>query len=461
MTGEDPMTNTLRSVLVLVAAALLPACGSSGSTSDVGNSVTSAGGGGGSSGGGGTGGGAGGGGGISAPKRVVGYFAQWGIYSRSYFVKNVVTSGSAAKMTHLNYAFANVTSGYQTASYDAYADYQKTFSATESVDGQADAWNQPLAGNFNQLRKLKLLYPSLKILISLGGWTLSTNFSGDAMTDQSRKTLVASAIDMFIRGNFAPGLHSPGIFDGIDIDWEYPGANGNNQPYSPQDTQNFTLLLAEFRSELDAQGAADGRPYLLTIAAPAGADKFAKIQLADIHPYLDFINLMTYDFHGAWETTTNFSSPLFSNSADPALASNYWADYAVGAYLAAGTPPGKLTLGIPFYGRGWTGVPPGPGGNGLFQVATGGGAPGVWEVGINDYKALAPLVASSSSFRDPQSGSFWIYDGSIFWTFDDEMTVLTKMSYVKNKGLGGAMVWELDGDDARGTLISSIAAGLQ
>jgi chitinase len=438
---------------VVVLAALASSCGSGGG-GGTGSSSTGAG-------PGAPSGGAPGGPGPVGSKQVVGYFAQWAIYSRNYFVSNIVTSGSASKMTHLNYAFANVTSSFETASYDPYADYQKTFSAAQSVDGQADTWDQPLAGNFNQLRKLKQLYPSLKILISLGGWTLSTNFSAAAMTDASRKTLAASAIRMFIQGNFASGIQAPGIFDGIDIDWEYPAANGNNQPYSPADTANYTALLAEFRSQLDAQGVADHRHYLLTIAAPAGADKFAKIELSKIHPYVDLINLMTYDFHGAWESGTNFSSPLYSNPADPTIALTYWADEAVESYLAAGVPSQKLLLGIPLYGRGWTGVPAGPNGDGLYQTAGGGAAPGVWESGINDYKVLAPMVATSRGYRDPLTKGYWIYDGTTFWTFDDVDTVLTKMDYVKSKGMGGAMFWELDGDDLSGTLVHAIATGLQ
>lgn len=447
-----------RGLTRLLIVLLLPACGGPGSAGST--SMDSSSPGGASPGGAGGGASAPGSPGAPAGYRAVGYFAQWAIYSRNYFVQNVVTSGAAARMTHLNYAFGNVTSSFETASYDSYADYQKTFSAAESVDGQADPWNQTLAGNFNQLRKLKILYPNLKIMMSLGGWTLSTNFSAAAMTPESRQTLASSAISMYIQGNFAAGIQAPGIFDGIDIDWEYPAANGNNQPYSPSDTQNYTALLAEFRSQLDAQSALDGRPYYLSIAAPAGADKFSLLQLSDLHPYVDWINLMTYDFHGAWETSTNFSAPLYSHSADPSISLHYWADYAVEAYLAAGVPSGKIVLGIPFYGRGWTGVSPGPSGDGLFQTASSGPAPGVWQSGINDYKVLAPLVTASNAHRDAQSQGFWIYDGTTFWSFDDVTAVNAKMAYIKSKSLGGAMFWELDGDDPSGTLVSAIATAL-
>ena len=112
----------------------------------------------------------------AAADKVVGYFTEWGIYDRNYHVKNVETSGSAAKLTHINYAFGNVTGG-KCAIGDTYADYDKAYTAAESVDGVADTWDQPLRGNFNQLRKLKKLHPNLKILWSFGGWTWSGGFA--------------------------------------------------------------------------------------------------------------------------------------------------------------------------------------------------------------------------------------------------------------------------------------------
>jgi hypothetical protein len=245
----------------------------------------------------GTGGGDGGGGGN---KLVIGYFAAWGTYARQYFVKNIDTSGSATRMTHINYAFANISSDLKCAIGDVYADYDMAYDAARSVDGVADTWDAgALRGSFNQLKKLKAKHPGLKILISLGGWTWSDKFSDAALTAESRRTFVKSCVDMFIKGAFTASLAHPGIFDGIDVDWEYPAVMGNSSNYRPEDTVNFTALLAEFRRELDVQGTADGKRYLLTIAAPAGKDKYTKIEIDKIHASLDFINIMTYDMHGA------------------------------------------------------------------------------------------------------------------------------------------------------------------
>ncbi|MFL5702228.1 MAG: glycoside hydrolase family 18 protein, partial [Ktedonobacteraceae bacterium] len=269
-----------------------------------------------------------------AGQRIVGYFTQWGIYS-GYFVKNLVTSGSASKMTVVNYAFGNINAqnlqcfeANQAGQGDAWADYQRPALASESVDGVADVNNQPLRGNFNQLRKLKLLYPNLKVMISLGGWTWSAHFSDAALTEQSRKTFVQSCLNQYILGNLpqlagdpagGPGA-AANVFDGIDIDWEYPASPGNvGNVYRPVDTKNFTLLLAEFRKQLDALGKQTGKHYLLSIAAPAGKTQYAKIQLNKIGQYLDWINLMTYDYHGPWETNgpTNFNAPLYGSPNDP------------------------------------------------------------------------------------------------------------------------------------------------
>lgn len=397
----------------------------------------------------------------SSGKSIVGYFPEWGIYQRAYYVKNVETSGSAARLTHLNYAFANVVNG-RAVVYDAWAAYDKPFDSATSIDGVADSSAAGvLKGNFNQLRKLKARYPNLKVLISIGGWTLSGDFSAAASTAPSRQTFAASAIDLFIRGLLPNGVSAAGIFDGIDIDWEYPAACGL-QCGPPQDTQNFTLLLAELRTQLDARGAADGKRYLLTIAAPAGQDKYSKIELGQIHSSLDFINLMTYDFHGSWENVTNFHSALWGSNSDPSRANGYWSDYAVTAYLNAGVPAAKLILGVPFYGRGWTGVP--NFNNGLYQNSA-GPAPGTYEAGVEDYKVLKSLEATYGKYRHSEAQAFWIYNPipGIFWSYDDPVSMSNKASYVnsKNGGLGGMMFWELSGDDPSGSLVAAIASGLQ
>jgi chitinase len=410
---------------------------------------------------------AGGGGG---GKRVIGYFTQWGIYGRNYQVKNIDTSGSATVLTHINYAFGNVRNnvcevGVTQASDpntgvggDAYADYTKSYDAASSVSGVGDTWNQPLRGNWNQLKQLKAKYPNLKVLISLGGWTWSRGFASAAQP-ANRQAFVASCIDAYIKGNLpvtdsAGGASAAaGVFDGIDIDWEYPAACGLSCGTS-EDTANFTALLAEFRRQLDAV-----RPgLLLTIAGGAGVDKIRVTQPSQYAASIDFVNLMTYDFHGAWESPTNFHSALYHPSGDPSTgdAAKYDTNDAIQALIAAGMPASKINLGIGFYGRGWTNVP--NANNGLFQPST-TAASGTYEAGIEDYKVLKNL--GYPSFDDTAAGAHWIFNGSTFWSFDDPTNIQRKMNYVKAQSLGGAFSWEFSGDDASGTLIKAMANGLK
>lgn len=398
-------------------------------------------------------------------KEVVAYFAQWGVYGRDYHVKDIVTSGSAEKITIINYAFGHIKDGEcimttQLGVMDAYADYQKSYSAAESVDGVADSWSQDLRGNFNQLKKLKAMYPHIRVLISLGGWTWSGDMSDAALTPQSRQQAVASCIDIYINGNLpvadgAGGLGAAaGVFDGIDIDWEYPATAGlPSNTYRPEDTENFTLLLEEFRTQLDAIDP----NLMLTIATGAGVDKYELIELDQIHQHLDYINLMTYDFHGAWENTTNFHAPLYASNDDPATypQSEYNIHSTVQGFLNGGVPAEKLIIGIPFYGRGWNGVT--NSNNGLYQAA-GGGAPATYEAEVEDYKVLKNFAGQT--FRDPITRAFWKFDGNTFWSYDDEQVISEKMAYINANGLAGAMAWALDGDDSDGTLMSAIHDGL-
>jgi chitinase len=401
--------------------------------------------------------------------RKVGYFAQWGIYERAFYPKNVETTGQAEGLTTIAYAFENVGpdglcfEANQAGVGDAYADYQKVYDAATSVDGVADGWDQPLRGNFNQLRKLKARHPHLSVLVSLGGWAWSTYFSDAALTSASRRALAASCIDLFIEGNLprldgdpagGPGS-AVGVFDGVDIDWEWPGSEGNpGNIVRPEDKRNFALLLAEFRRQLDAHGRRTGKHYSLSAFLPADpAQTAAGIDVPSVFRSLDWATVQGYDLHGTWEPTTNHHAQLFAPTADPTPPPAPSGDLAIRTYLRAGAPAGKLLLGIPYFGRGWTGVPNVD--NGLYQPGT--AAPGRWEAGGEDAKVLEALPGAR--FFDPEAGATWFYDGTTFWSYDDEQAIAAKTSYVRRHRLGGTMVWELDGDD--GTLTAAIATGLR
>lgn len=405
------------------------------------------------------------------PYVKVGYFTQWGIYKRNFTVKNLETSGMAAKLTHINYAFANVGAdgkcfeANEAGAGDAWADYQQRFRASESVDGTADAYNVALAGNFGQLRKLKALHPGLRVQLSLGGWTWSKYLSNAALTPASRQAMVASCIDMFLKGNLpligsstqgGPGS-GYGVFDGFDLDWEWPAWPGNDgNVVRPEDKANYAALLAEFRTQLDAYGAQVGRRFSLTAFLPADPAAIAAgIDVPAVMSKLDFATVQGYDLHGAYEPRTNHQAQLYSPAADPA-PQRYSADLAIQTYKSLGAPANKLVLGIPYYGRGWAGVP--TTGNGLYQSST-GAARGTYENGIEDYKKV--IAKSGSTFYDPVAGAVWKYSSGQFWSYDDPRSIAQKTAYVKAGGLGGTMVWSLDGDTANGELTTAVFNGLQ
>jgi chitinase len=389
----------------------------------------------------------------------VGYFTQWGIYGRNFQLSKVQNSGAAARLTHINYAFSGVTADGVCASVDPWADWQTPFSAELSVDGVADVAGQPIAGNLNQLAELKAKNPKLRVLISLGGWTLSAYFSDAALTDASRKKLVSSCVDLWIKGNL-PGLTAgvaAGIFDGVDLDWEWPGSEGNaGNVIRPEDKTNFTLLAAEFRSQLDKLGRQTHKHYDLTAFLPAAPAKItAGFEANKIFKYLDFGTVQGYDYHGSWENRTNQQSSIFVPAGAPDNP-DFSIDNAINAWLAAGAKRDKLVLGMPYYSQGWTGIT--SGGNGRFATAT-GPAPGVFANGTEDYKTVKNLPGFTL-YRDWRAGNSWLFDGTTYWTYDDPAQLLQKTLYIRAKGLGGAMMWSLDGDDDNASLSRAVSAGL-
>ncbi|MFF3290612.1 glycosyl hydrolase family 18 protein [Streptomyces sp. NPDC003023] len=379
----------------------------------------------------------GGGGGEPGPgdKVKLGYFANWGVYGRNYHVKNLVTSGSASKITHINYAFGNVTGGKCTIG-DAYADYDKAYTADQSVDGVADTWDQPLRGNFNQLRKLKAKYPHIKVLWSFGGWTWSGGF-GQAV--QNPAAFAQSCYDLVEDPRWAD------VFDGIDLDWEYPNACGLSCDTSGP---------AAFKNMMQAMRAKFGANNLVTAATTADASSGGKIDAADYGgaaQYIDWYNVMTYDFFGAWAAKgpTAPHSPLTSYSGIPQAGFN--SAEAIAKFKAKGVPSKKLLLGIGFYGRGWTGVTQSaPGG-----TATGPAA-GTYEQGIEDYKVLRNSCPATGTI----AGTAYAHCGTNWWSYDTPATVTSKMSWANNQGLGGAFFWEFSGDTANGELVGAINSGL-
>ncbi|HVS39481.1 MAG TPA: glycoside hydrolase family 18 protein [Gemmataceae bacterium] len=372
----------------------------------------------------------------ATPKRIVAYFAEWGVYGRKYNVMDV----PADKLTHINYAFAQIDADGEIAVIDARAALEKVYPGDSREAGA-------LHGNFHQLQLLKKDHPQLKTLISVGGWSKSGRFSDAALTDDSRSKFARSCVDFI--GKYG--------FDGVDIDWEFPVAGGaEGDTARPEDKENFTLLLAELRKQLDERGKTDGAHYLLTFAAPAGPGNYKHIELAKVAKLVDWINLMTYDFAGSWSPVTNFNAPLYGASNDPggeAARKRLNVDAAVKAYRDAGVPDDKIVVGVPFYGCGWTGVK--DVNDGLFQPHSKERPKG----GAFEYRDLAAdYVGKYDRHWNDEAKVPWLFDpkAGVMISYDDPESIRLKAEYVKKANLGGVMCWELSGDDGKASLLTAI-----
>jgi len=408
-------------------------------------------------------------------KILGGYFEEWSIYYAGYNIANLQQNGVAAKLTHLMYAFANVTTTPTAACQlaDTWADYQSPY--LPSVNGQP--YTGPLYGNFAAIQQLEGLNPNLKVLISIGGASSSNTaaFVTAASTAEGRAALAASCIDIFINGNIAPGITAPGLFDGFNIDWEFPTAS---------DTQNFTALLAEFRSQLNALSKTTGKTYVMSFDGPAGSQNYVNIDLRKAAKQVDFITIDGYNYSGSWVTQTNDASSLFDSKQDPLYGQDLDINDTVNAYLSAGVPASKYTMGLPLYGAGWTGVP--NVNRGLYQNSTGpspvpnangiglcpdlsGNTPGcdpLLTSGLATYGTLVNLQANGYSvYFDPIRVAASLYDptSGTFYTYDNPRTAVAKMLYIDLRvpgGLGGAYVWALKDDDANGDMVKTMATWL-
>jgi chitinase len=374
--------------------------------------------------------GAPGGGGTPPSERVVGYFTDWGIYGRGYQVKDVETSGAAARLTHLVYAFGSVAGG-RCAISDGWADYQKPVPAQESVDGRADT-GDAVRGTIGQLRRLKARHPQLKVLWSFGGWTGSRGFT-DAAADPA---------------GFAASCHAlvadprwAGVFDGIDVDWEYPNACGLACDSSGPDA--LPRLLSALRS-------AFGPSALITAAVPGDISKLATTDYAGAARSADWLSAMTYDYFGtAGAGPTAPHSPLTAYPGIPRTTAT--TDATVTKLLALGIPAKKILLGVGFYGRGWTGVSTAkPGGQAV------GPADGRYEKGVEDYEVLAVRCPPTGTI----GGTAYAHCGDQWWSYDTPETIKAKMTYARSRSLGGAFAWELSGDTSRADLLTAMSDGL-
>jgi chitinase len=359
---------------------------------------------------------------------VVGYFRGEGI-RKQFFVKNLIAQGAISRLDQINYSQGKI-DGKQCAIADPNVDLNYTFSADDSVDDTSDTPEMALRGNFHQLQELKRRYPHIKIVISLEG--TADVFVGAAQP-ANRHAFVASCIQRFIQGKFVEGIEAPGLFDGIDVDWEYP---------KEEDKLNFIALLGEFRRQLNSAGP----NLLLTVAMGDGRMTYEHLDMNSVAYYADQIGIMNYDYAGPWSKRTGLIAPLYSSPGDPEKGSDV--DSTIRGYLDMGVPASKVLMGVPFYAYSWNQVA--QDNHGLFQLG---------EPARDDapYNYIAANLSRFTAYRDPKSMAPWLFDGSTFWTYDDEVSIGAKLDYAKRQALGGVMIWELSGDTEDGKLLKTIS----
>ncbi|RNL86113.1 glycoside hydrolase family 18 protein [Halostreptopolyspora alba] len=405
--------------------------------------------------------------GVDGPeeRQRVAYFADWNVANRDYSIKDFVDSGAAERLTRVQWAFGDVNEdGRCHIPEDAdqpWELYQRRYDADESVDGEADSYDQPLAGSLNQLRKAQEEHPDLSASISLGGWNWSRYFSNAVRTKEAREEFVSSCIDLWLRGDLPTMNGEPqggdgvaeGIFDGIDLDWEWPGGDGKEGNIErPEDRRNFTLVVREFRSQLNELEAETGEEYALTVSLGNSEEIMESSYQPELFNLVDFATVQGYDFTGSWSDVTDHHSQLYAHQDAPTDAS---VASTVQRYLDHGLPPEKLIVGFPGYGRGWQGVSDDK--FGRFAPAD-GAADGGYGTGTDAYVDLEER--DGRRFHDPLNGAYWIYDGDEWWSYDTPRVVEQKGRYVREEGLGGLMLWNLD-MDPEGELVEAMDESLK
>lgn len=295
--------------------------------------------------------------------------------------------------------------------------------------------------DLDYLAEIKRMNPELNLLLSVGGWS-GGGFSKAASTEKGRQTMVETAIEVLKEHRF----------DGIDLDWEYPCYGEAGIDSSPDDKENFTALLKSMRVGLDQFEEETGKYYLLTIAVGCDQYYIDGTEMDQVQQYLDYVQLMTYDMRGGFQTLTGHHTNLYTPTGDLFRIS---AEKSVALFMDAGVPREKIIVGAAFYSRMWKDVP--DVNNGYLQMTERSGGYGP---SFTDLHANYINQNGYQRFFDEEAKAPYLFDGSTFISYDDETSLTHKCDYVMKENLGGLMFWEY-GSDKTYRLLDAIAKGFK
>ena len=350
----------------------------------------------------------------SRQKRIVSYIRTWPLGSTvEEMMKGIHWKAediNGKKLTTLNIAFAHIK--------DKTNIYIKDIE--DSPEGVAGFKNL-----FEEITKVQARYPKLRVNLSIGGWG-ADGFSDMAQSSETRKEFIDNVISWIKEYDF----------NGVDIDWEYPVNGGWGTIKSrPEDRQNFTFLMAELREAVDGLTKKTGKRYEISFAAGANPDYLTWIEPEKVAQIVDYVKVMCYDFYGGWSETTGHLANLYANPKKP---DDINVDMVIQNFINAGFPEKKILLGVPFYGRGWRGVPDIE--NGLYQKPE----EAIFPDGVT-YPDIVEQFLNRPGFErywDDDAKAPYLYNGDIWISYEDEQSLKEKMKYIRKKGLGGVMIWE-------------------
>ncbi|KAL5275106.1 Cht6 family protein [Megaselia abdita] len=358
--------------------------------------------------------------------RVVCYYTNWSVY-RPGTAKFSPQNINPYLCTHLIYAFGGFTKDNTLKPFDKYQDIEQ--------------------GGYAKFTGLKTYNKNLKTLLAIGGWNEASSRFSPLVANAERRAEFVRNILKFLRQNH---------FDGIDLDWEYPAFREGGKS---RDRENYAKFVQELRAEFEKETSKTGRPRLLiTMAVPAGVEYIEKgYDIPKLNKYLDWFNILSYDYHSAYEPSVNHHSPLYSleEESEYNFDSDLNIDHTVKHYIKLGAQRDKLVLGMPTYGRSFT----------LFnEDSTDIGAPSdgpgeqgdaTREKGYLAYYEICQNLKEDSDWTvvqpNPKAMGPYAFKLNQWVGYDDEAIARKKAEYVVEQGLGGIMFWSLDNDDFRGS----------